>query len=312
MASGVILRAATRRSALARRQTDLAAEALAEACGVEVVAVPVSTLGDRAIETPIHDMGGKGVFVKEVQAAVLAGRADIAVHSAKDLPSDRVRGLTLAAVLPRGDPRDALVGARLRDLRSGAAVATGSVRRRAQLARLRPDLRFFELRGNIATRLEKAADHDAILMAAVALHRLGLRPEVVDVLDPQVMVPQAGQGAIAVECRSDDEAVLALLAAVDHLASRRAVTAERAFLAELGGDCNLPAAVHAEPESDASDDLRITGLVASLDGLVMVRGSRRGADPQSLGRELALHLLDDRDGRAVLDAVRPSDHPMRR
>ena len=294
-----VLRAATRTSALARRQTSIVAELLAEACGVATEPVAVSTTGDRRADTPIHEMGGKGVFVKEVQAAVLDGRADIAVHSAKDLPSSTPEGLVLAAVPERGDPRDALVGCRLADLPAGATVATGSVRRKAQLAALRPDLVFAELRGNIATRLDKAGEFDAVVMAAVALHRLGIEPDALDVLEPDLFVPQVGQGAIAVECRADDRALLEKLAAIEHEPSRRAVDAERAFLAELGGDCTLPAGAHAA--SIAGGGLELTGLLASLDGVTLIRDIRRGDDPETLGRAVARHLLDDRGGRALLD-----------
>lgn len=243
-------------------------------------------------------MGGKGVFVKEVQAAVLDGRADIAVHSAKDLPSDTPEGLVLAAVPRRGDPRDALVGCRLAELPAGATVATGSVRRRAQLAALREDLVFAELRGNIATRLERAAGFDAIVMAAVALHRLGREPAVLDVLDPDVFVPQVGQGAIAVECRADDRTVLEAVSAIEHRPTRRAVDAERAFLAELGGDCTLPAGAHATESGNG--DLELTGLLASLDGRTLIRDTRRSQHPEALGRAVARHLLDTCGGRALL------------
>ena len=293
------LRAATRGSALARRQTSIVAGLLAEACGVAAEPVVVSTAGDRQARTPIHAMGGKGVFVKEVQAAVLDGRADIAVHSAKDLPSSTPDGLVLAAVPVRGDPRDALVGCRLADLPAGATVATGSVRRRAQLAGLRPDLAFAELRGNIATRLEAAAAFDAIVMAAVALDRLGLRPQVLDVLEPDVFVPQVGQGAIAVECRADDRRTLEALLTIEHQPSRRAVDAERAFLAELGGDCSLPAGAHATTGDGAT--LELTGLLASLDGRTLIRDTRRARDPETLGRAVARYLLDDCGGQTLLD-----------
>jgi hydroxymethylbilane synthase len=292
-----MLRAATRASALARCQTGIVAGLLAEACGVATEPVAVSTTGDRQADTPIHAMGGKGMFVKEVQAAVLDGRADIAVHSAKDLPSSTPEGLVLAAVPRRGDPRDALVGCRLADLPSGATVATGSVRRKAQLAHQRPDLSFAELRGNIATRLETAAGFDAIVMAAVALQRLGLEPDVVDMLDPEDFVPQAGQGAIAVECRDTDRETLTLLSAIEHRPSRRAVDAERAFLAELGGDCSLPAGAHA---TNPGGGVELTGLLASIDGSRLVRDSRLGRDPETLGRSVARHLLDDRGGRELL------------
>lgn len=296
------LRAATRGSALALQQTSIVAGLLAEAGGVATEPVVVSTTGDRQAGTPIHAMGGKGVFVKEVQAAVLDGRADIAVHSAKDLPSSTPEGLVLAAVPRRGDPRDALVGCRLAELPAGATVATGSVRRKAQLAWARPDLAFAELRGNIATRLNKAAAFDAIVMAAAALQRLGLEPDVLDVLEPDVFVPQVGQGAIAVECRADDRAVLETLLAMEHGPSRRAIDAERAFLAELGGDCSLPAGAHAGEAPGGG--LELTGLVASLDGRALIRDTRRGRDPETLGRSVARHLLDECGGREFMGAAR--------
>ncbi|MDE0493051.1 MAG: hydroxymethylbilane synthase [Acidimicrobiaceae bacterium] len=296
--TAVVLRAATRASALARCQTDIVAGLLAEACGAATEPVAVSTTGDRRASTPIHAMGGKGVFVKEVQAAVLDGRTDIAVHSAKDLPSSTPEGLVLAAVPRRGDPRDALVGCRLADLPPSAKVATGSTRRRAQLASMRPDLGFAELRGNIATRLDRAAGFDAIVMAAVALHRLGLVPDVLDVLDPSVFVPQVGQGAIAVECRADDRDLVEMLATIEHEPSRRAVDAERAFLAELGGDCSLPAGAHATDAGGGG--LELTGLLASPDGRTLLRTTRRARDAETLGRAVARHLLDDHGGRDLL------------
>lgn len=299
--TAVVLRAATRASALARCQTGIVAGLLADACGVATEPVVVSTTGDRRADTPIHEMGGKGVFVKEVQAAVLDGRADIAVHSAKDLPSSTPEGLVLAAVPRRGDPRDALVGCRLADLGAGATVATGSVRRKAQLAGLRPDLNFAELRGNIATRLEAAAGFDAIVMAAVALQRLGLEPDVIDMLEPDDFVPQVGQGAIAVECRADDRVTLRMLSAIEHRPSRRAVDAERAFLAELGGDCNLPAGAHA---TNPGGGVQLTGLLASTDGTRLIRDTRGGRDPAMLGTAVARHLLDDRGGRELLETSR--------
>ena len=288
------LRAATRGSALARWQTDHVAGLLAAAGSVAgpVEAVVVSTVGDRRPEAPVGSMGGKGVFAAEVQAAVLDGRADIAVHSAKDLPARTPDGLALAAVPARADPRDALVGCALADLAPSARVATGSPRRRAQLAWLRPDLVFCELRGNIETRLAKAAGFDAIVMAAAALDRLGLAPAVVDVLDPSVMLPQAGQGALAVECRAGDAAVLEALSAIEHRASRLAVDAERAFLAELGGDCTVPAGAFAVAGADGLIDL--TGLVASPDGRRVARERRSGRDPAELGRSVARLLLETR------------------
>ena len=243
-------------------------------------------------------MGGKGAFVKEVQVAVLDGRADLAVHSAKDLPAVTTPGLRLAAVPERGDARDALVGGRLADLRPGAVVATGSLRRRAQLADLRPDLTFAGLRGNMATRLAKAADFDAIVVAAVAFERLGLADHLAEVLDVDVLVPQVGQGALAVECRADDEVALEALAAIEHGPSRRAVDAERAFLAELGGDCDLPAGAHATVGPDG--DLTLEGLLASPDGHVVLRHGAGGDQPEAVGRAVARHLLDH-GGQALLE-----------
>ena len=252
----------------------------------------VETLGDRtqALGTPLHQIGGQGVFVKEVQAAVLRGLADIAVHSAKDLPSAQAPGLRITALPERGDPRDALIGSTLAGLRNGALVATGSVRRRAQLAALRPDLHFAELRGNVGTRLEKAAQFDAIVLAAVPLHRLGVAERISEVLDSRQMLPMVAQGALAVECRDDDEATAALLEGIDHAETRVRVTAERAFLAELGSGCDLPVAALATIDGD---DLVLDGLVAALDGSVVVRHGSRGpcTDALAMGRALALHVL---------------------
>lgn len=302
-----MVRAATRGSALARWQTDHVGELIRRVdAAVSISDVVVSTVGDRNTDVPIHSMGGKGVFVKEVQAAVLDGRADFAVHSAKDLPADTPDGLVLVAVPARADARDVLVGARWDELGPGARIGTGSVRRRAQLAWLRPDLTFGELRGNIATRLEKAADFDAIVMAAAALDRLGETPDVVDRFDPMIVVPQVGQGALAVECRVDDATTRELVAAIEHGPTRRVVDAERGFLSELGGDCDLPAAAHAVPaeESAPAGEIRIEALLASLDGRVLVRASRRGADAEALGREVARHLLDDAGGTDLLADAR--------
>jgi hydroxymethylbilane synthase len=282
---------------LARWQTDHVGELLVAAGGPVLEPVIVSTVGDRRADTPIHLMGGKGVFVKEVQAAVLDGRADFAVHSAKDLPASTPDGLVIGAVPRRADPRDALVGALMVELGPGAVVATGSVRRRAQLAWHRPDLTFAELRGNIATRLRKAASFDAIVMAAAALDRLGVEPDVVDRIDPAVLLPQVGQGALAIECRVDDTATRELLAEIEDSIARRTLDAERAFLAELGGDCDLPAGAHA-----TSDDgmLELTGLIASLDGRVLLRTSRSGREPARLGRAVARFLLDECGGVDLL------------
>jgi hydroxymethylbilane synthase len=292
----VTLRVATRGSELARRQTDLVLARLA----VDAEIVVVTTTGDQRSDTPIHTLGGTGVFVKEVQEAVLDGRADVAVHSAKDLPSITAPGLVLAAIPERGDPRDALVGAVLDALPTGARVGTGSVRRRAQLAHRRDDLTFGELRGNIGTRLEKAAQFDAVVLAAVALDRLGLAARISERLDPSVMLPQVGQGAIAVECRVDDTDTRAALAAIDDHDAHAAVTAERAFLAQLGGGCNLPCAAYARAVGGV---VEIDALLASLDGRVALRAHESGTDPEAVGVAVAAQLLDDHGGRLLLDEV---------
>lgn len=263
---------------------------VAELLGGDCELVVVDTAGDRRQDRPVWDIGGQGVFVKEVQAAVLDGRADAAVHSAKDLPSLTEPGLTIAAFPRRADPRDVLVGARLADLGPGAAVATGSVRRRAQMSWLRPDLTFVSLRGNIATRLERIPPGGAILMAAAALQRLGLQPPVSEVLEPHLMLPQVGQGAIAVECRAADERTRRALQAADHPATRTCVQAERAYLARLGGGCDLPVGAHATLQGEA---LLVQGMVASLDGRSVLRSSKQGrpADGPTMGTALAEEIL---------------------
>ena len=270
----------------------------------EIDEVVVSTVGDRNTDVPIHSMGGKGVFVKEVQAAVLDGRADFAVHSGKDLPAVTPDGLVLVCVPARADARDALVGASWASLPPGAHIATGSVRRRAQLAWHRPDLVFSELRGNIQTRLEKleSGGFDGIVMAAAAIDRLALDLSIpVDRLDPAIMLPQVAQGVLAIECRADDTETIAVLRAIQHADTRRVVDTERAFLHELGGDCDLPAGAHA---TLGADGIEITGMLASLDGRVLIRERRVGTDPDQLGRAVARFLLDERGGRDLLADLR--------
>jgi len=254
------LRIATRGSLQARTQSEHVASLLRAAHpGLVVELVLVDTMGDRRQDVPLHTIGGQGVFVKEVQAAVLDGRADLAVHSAKDLPSTPADGLVIAAFGERRDARDVLVGRSLDELENGATVATGSVRRRAQLSRLRPDLRFVELRGNIPTRLEKIPPAGSIVMAAAALEILGWTDRVAQFLDVDSMIPAVGQGCVAVECRDDDRRARELLSAIDHRPSRVAVERERAFLAELGSGCSLPVGAF-------DDGTRMSVYLASDDG----------------------------------------------
>lgn len=301
------LRAATRSSPLARWQTDHVIALLQAAHpGLEVEPVLLTSAPDKDLSTPISELGGKGLFAKEVQEAVLDGRADLAVHSAKDLPSEPVPGLVLAAVPERGDPRDVLVGAALVDLPVGAVVATGSNRRRVQLQDLRPDLRFVELRGNIQRRVATAGTAvtdgelagqriTAIIAAGAAMLRQDMEAAISDWLPPYVMTPQVGQGALAIECRADDDATRSLLAAIEHAPSRRRVDAERSFLVALGGDCDLPAGAHATLADDAADgEITLRMVVGADDGSRLERAVIRGADAERIGRDgIALLPVDE-------------------
>ena len=276
-------------------QSTAVADSLTAATGVPVELVEIVTTGDRRTDVPLHEIGGQGVFVKEVQRAVLDGRADLAVHSAKDLPSAQADGLGIAAFCERRDPRDALIGCRLDDLADGATVATGSVRRRAQLAARRPDLDFVELRGNIDTRLSKVPDGGAIVMAVAALEILGLTDRAADVLPVEHFVPAVGQGCVAVECRDDDERTLGVLRAIDHEPTRRAVEIERAHLAELGAGCAFPVGAHVR------DDVLYTFLgdvdrgSPVTDAVVLRADAPTGTDEHSLNCAAAR--------RAAVDAL---------
>jgi hydroxymethylbilane synthase len=293
-----VLRIATRGSALARWQ----AERVGARLGEPVEYVVISTTGDRDQRSDLHAIGGTGVFVKEVQQAVIEGRADLAVHSAKDLPSTTPPELVLGAVPERGDPRDALVGSRLEEIPTGGRIATGSVRRRAQLAAARPDVVFAPLRGNIETRLRKQADegHDAVVVAVAALDRLGLRDAVTEVLNTTVLLPQAAQGALAVECRTDDAKARARLSEIDDRAAHLAVRAERAYLAELGGGCSLPCGALASVD-EKTGEVVLDALLAALDGHIVLRTRVAGTDPMEVGAAAARDLLDTKGGRDVLD-----------
>ena len=279
------VRLATRSSAQATAQAEaLAGQLRAAHPGLDVSLVFVDTLGDQLADVPLHTIGGQGVFVKEVQRAVLAGHADVAVHSAKDLPSTPADGLTIRAFTARRSAADALVGRSLAELPHGGVVASGSVRRRAQLAQARPDLEFVELRGNIQTRLGKLPEGGALVMAVAALQILGLTERIAEELDVDVFVPAPGQGCVAAECRTDDAENAALLAAIDHGATRAAVEAERAFLAELGSGCSLPVGAFA-------DDGRITGFLADPQaGRALRRGVPLGDDAPAAARRLAAEL----------------------
>jgi hydroxymethylbilane synthase len=282
------VRIATRGSAQAVTQSEHVAAQL-RSHGHDVELVLIDTHGDRTqgSNVPLHSIGGQGVFTKEVQLAVLDGRADVAVHSAKDLPTTPTPGLGIAAFIERRAAPDAMIGAALADLPLGATVATGSVRRRAQLGRARRDLVFVELRGNIHTRLEKVPDGGAIVMAVAALEVLGLTDRVAEVLDPSEFVPAVGQGCVAVECRDDDRTTRHALRSVDHASTRRDVTIERAFLAELGSGCALPVGAHVDGKRlytfladvgtgiTVSDRLELTG--DDDDDVALARSAARAA-----------------------------------
>ena len=299
----MLLRAATRGSPLAIWQTERVSTLIRRVHpDVTVEAVVVRTEGDIDQETPIEQMGGRGVFVKEVEAAVLDGRADIAVHSAKDLTSTPPDGLLVVAFPERGDVRDGLVGSTLDELASGATVATGSIRRRAQLEGLRPDLTFVGLRGNMATRLARLDAVDAIVVACAALDRLGLGGRIAERLDVRHFVPQVAQGALAIECRSNDIQTTEILGAIDDHHVRLTVTAERAYLAEVGGGCDLPVGALGTLDDDGAVTLAV--FLATVDGTRSIRLERSGHDSVELGRSVARHVLDDLGGAALLEGVR--------
>jgi hydroxymethylbilane synthase len=270
----VLLRVGSRGSRLALTQAELAAERLRRP-GVEIALLPITTAGDRDRTRPFGEIGSRGVFVKELEEALLAGRIDVAVHSAKDMTSTDTDGLVVGAYLERDDPRDALCGATA--VRPGMRIGTASARRRAQLLALEPTLSIEPLRGNIDTRLRKRAERglDAVVLAACGLDRLGLDGEIGTRLDPAVMLPEAGQGALALQVRAGEEA---LAARADHAETRRRVEAERAVVAGVGGGCLAPVAAH-------HDGSRLVGLIADPDGAWLER--REGEDPVALGRELA-------------------------
>jgi hydroxymethylbilane synthase len=280
-----------------RALTDVA-PALAAPGALEVL--PIRTTGDRVTDRPLADVGGKGLFTKELDEAMLAGRIDLAVHSVKDVPTWLPAGLVLAAYLPREDPRDAFLSHKalsLATLAPGAVVGTASLRREAQLRFQRPDLVVTSLRGNVHTRLAKltAGEVDATLLAAAGLNRLGLADRATTILPAEELLPAVGQGAIGITCRAGDEVCLALLATIDHPATSIAVTAERAMLAALDGSCRTPIAGLAELDdaaAPASSSLRLRGLVARPDGSRLIAGERCGmtGDAAALGDDLGRAL----------------------
>ena len=293
-AAGLVI--ATRKSKLALWQAEHVAALLRRAHPrLSVELLPMSTKGDRILDRSLAAIGGKGLFIKELESAIEDGRAHLAVHSMKDMPGDLPDVMMLAAMLPRADPRDALVAGgarRLADLPRGARLGTSSLRRRAQLLAARPDLHIAELRGNVDTRLKRLDDGelDAMVLAAAGLSRLGLEARIGALLDPDVSLPAVGQGVIGIECRTDDTATREAVQTLDDPAARAAVSAERAFARRLGGSCQSPIAAFAELDSGR---LTLRGLVAEPDGSRIIRDTIAGpiAEAEALGDRLAERVL---------------------
>jgi hydroxymethylbilane synthase len=318
------LRIATRKSQLALWQAEHVSALLRAAHpGLEIELVPLLTQGDRIQDRTLAAIGGKGLFIKELEVALEDLRADIAVHSMKDVPADIPRGLIIGAVLKRADPRDALLTtsgiARLEDLPHGAVVGTSSPRRQAQIRALRPDLSIQSLRGNVDTRLRKldagqepVAKHeggggkhmDAIVLACAGLIRLGLESRITARLDPKVCLPAVTQGVIGIECRQSDSRTVELLQALEDPATRKVMDAERAFAARLGGSCQSPIAAYAELDAER---ITLRGLVAEPDGSRVLKDTLSGSaeNPAALGRELAERILTAGAG-SLLERLRAS------
>jgi len=293
------LRIGTRKSPMAMVQSQLVANLITERTGCQVELAGITTFGDVS-RAQLAQIGGTGVFVSGLRARLLDGDIDIAVHSLKDLPTAAPEGIELAAILPRDDPRDALAargGAKLADLAPGARIGTGSPRRAAQLLLLRPDLCPVPVRGNAGTRLGRvtSGEVDAVVLAYAGLARIGRLDAVTQVFDPEEMLPAPGQGALAVECRTGQPALTALLACVDDAASRAATTAERSLLAALEAGCSAPVGGYAA----GTDELRLRAVVVAADGEMALRASAGGpaAEAERLGREVAAELLQRGAGR---------------
>ncbi|TCN90728.1 hydroxymethylbilane synthase [Shewanella fodinae] len=301
------IRIATRKSPLAMWQAEFVKAELERIHpGLVVELLPMSTKGDVILDTPLAKVGGKGLFVKELEVAMLEGQADIAVHSMKDVPVEFPEGLGLEVICKREDPRDAFVSNKyqhLEELPQGAVVGTSSLRRQCQLRERRPDLIIKDLRGNVGTRLSKldAGDYDAIILAAAGLIRLELKERIASFIPAEDSLPANGQGAVGIECRTDDERVKALLAPLEHKETRYRVLAERAMNTRLEGGCQVPIGAYAEIDGD---DMLLRGLVGNPDGSQVIRGEVKGhkLDAVALGNSLAEELLS-KGAKTILDAV---------
>ena len=309
MSSERVIIVGSRGSRLALRQTELVlAELTRRFPGRRFQVLEVRTTGDRRPEASLAAIGGQGVFVKELETALRARRVDLAVHSLKDVPTDVGSGFVLAAITERGDVRDAVVSReqrRLAELPAGSRVGTGSLRRAVQVRALRPDLEVVELRGNVDTRLRKVEEGlvDAAILAAAGLARLGRLERAAELLDTDAMLPAVGQGALTLEARADDAEVIEVASALDHRDTRLATTAERAFLARLGGGCRLPIAALGVVEGDS---LRLRGLIADAEGRRLLRGEATGpaSDAEALGAALAEQLLARGAAELLSEAAR--------
>jgi len=298
-----ILRIGTRGSLLAKWQAESIRKRLFAAAGVEAEIVIIKTAGDRMQQAPLTQIGGKGIFIKELEEALLEESIDLAVHSVKDIPTDTPSRLMFPAVCRRDDVRDCLVGSTLASLRQGARVGTSSLRRQAQVLHIRPDLDFRDLRGNVDTRLRKveSGEYDAILLAKAGLDRLGVSQRISEILSPDVCMPAVGQGAIAVECRLKDTETADILAPLDDAETRTAIIAERALLAALQGGCQVPLGAWARIERG---ELVLEACVSSVDGVQYVK-QRATAPPDqaaALGEHMA-RLLIEAGAQSILEEV---------
>ncbi|MEB3200059.1 MAG: hydroxymethylbilane synthase [Synechococcaceae cyanobacterium] len=318
--SGSSLRIASRRSQLAMVQTHWVRDSLAAAHpGLSISIEAMATQGDKILDVALAKIGDKGLFTKELEAQMLVGRADIAVHSLKDLPTNLPEGLMLGCITEREDPADALVvHSRHRDhslasLPEGSVVGTSSLRRLAQLRHHYPHLQFKDVRGNVLTRLEKldAGEYDCLILAAAGLERLGLADRIHELIDPSISLHAVGQGALGIECREGDAEVLACIQVLEHRPTALRCRAERAFLRQLEGGCQVPIGVNSRLESrEGQDELVLTGMVASLDGQRLIRDSCSGpqADPEAIGIALAERLRSQGAGEIleeIFATVRP-------
>jgi len=303
----------TRGSKLALWQAEWVKSRLAEHHpDLEINLAVIKTRGDKILDVPLAKVGGKGLFVKEIEEALLDGRIDMAVHSMKDMPAEIPKGLRIGPVPEREDPRDVLIsksGSRFSALPAGACIGTSSLRRSAQLRYARPDIQILPLRGNLDTRLKKLETEnlDAVILAAAGVVRLGLENRITQYMDPSVILPAVAQGALCIEIRENDPDVASIVTVLDHLETRRVVLGERAFLNRLGGSCQVPVAGHGHVENGR---FSLTGLVADLDGTVVLRETLTGSVDESIevGVALAEQLLD-MGGKEILANLIEADNP---